>query len=207
MPIFKKILFSLIAFYLYMYFAISRYIYSRVSWDFLSIFFQVLRRSKTFLPHIARLCLLSTFIEDGFRMWFQWTLQVDFFTSHWGVHYIFGAFFVLVNMLAQGAGCGMVIARKYVQYACGILVFVVVIQVSAFSYVFLRPWLRMALSFDRSSASCGGVVAVHLDSYYPNICFSRRLLFLRPNWLASGFHILFYSQDWSDLCFPFVSIF
>ena len=42
-----------------------------------------LRSSKHYLPHLARLCLVSTFLEDGLRMWFQWTEQKDYINHTW----------------------------------------------------------------------------------------------------------------------------
>ena len=42
-----------------------------------------LRNSKHYLPHLARLCLVSTFLEDGLRMWFQWTEQKDYINLTW----------------------------------------------------------------------------------------------------------------------------
>ena len=42
-----------------------------------------LRSSKHYLPHLARLCLVSTFLEDGLRMWFQWTEQKEYINLTW----------------------------------------------------------------------------------------------------------------------------
>lgn len=90
---------------------------------------RVLRATKAYLPHVARFCLVATFIDDGLRMWFQWPEQKDYVSLTWGCGDALGHLFVLLNMLLQLAGCGMVLIRKYVPVAVGMLFSVILIQV------------------------------------------------------------------------------
>lgn len=90
---------------------------------------KVLRHSKHYLPHIARLCLVATFLEDGLRMWFQWGEQKDYISMTWRCGDFLAHMFVLVNMVCQIAGCGLVLTRKFLPIAVGMLFSVIVIQV------------------------------------------------------------------------------
>ena len=91
---------------------------------------RILRHSKHVLPHIARLCLIATYLEDGLRMWFQWREQKDYVSLTWRCGDALAHIFVLGNMLLQLAGCVMILARKYVHVAVGMLFGVIVLQVS-----------------------------------------------------------------------------
>ncbi|KAJ4437489.1 Surfeit locus protein 4 [Periplaneta americana] len=91
---------------------------------------QVLRHGKHVLPTIARLCLISTFLEDGIRMWVQWSEQREYMDMSWGCGKVLATIFVLVNLIGQLGGCVMVIGRFKVTIACGVLFFIVVLQVS-----------------------------------------------------------------------------
>lgn len=87
-------------------------------------------RYKSVLPTIARLCLISTFLEDGLRMWFQWNEQKDYMDMSWGCGKFLATVFVLINLVGQIGGCVMVLGRIKVPIACGVLFFIVILQVN-----------------------------------------------------------------------------
>jgi len=96
---------------------------------------------------------VSTFIEDGIRMWMQWGDQRDYIMKSWNVGWFIGTMFVIINLLGQLVPCGMILLRKKTDIACGILVFIIGFQVS----LFLRKenkLFRSALWFRISSFVC-----------------------------------------------------
>ncbi|KAG6801905.1 surfeit locus protein 4 [Apis mellifera caucasica] len=94
---------------------------------------QVIRNGKHILPTLARLCLIATFLEDGLRMWFQWSEQKEFMNNSWHCGSFLATVFVFVNLIGQLGGCVMVIGRWKVSIACGILFFIVVLQTLAYN--------------------------------------------------------------------------
>ena len=89
-----------------------------------------LRHSKHYLPHVARFCLVSTFFEDGIRMWFQWHEQRDYIDAQWGCGQILATLFVIINLFGQLGACFMVLARKKVEIAVAGLFGIILLQVS-----------------------------------------------------------------------------
>jgi uncharacterized membrane protein YphA (DoxX/SURF4 family) len=87
------------------------------------------------------MCLISTFLEDGLRMWFQWSEQREYMDMSWGCGQFLATTFVLVNLIGQLGGCLMVLAQKKVSIACAVLFFIVVLQVHP---TFYRNVLRLS---------------------------------------------------------------
>merc|ERR1719460_1274469 len=93
----------------------------------------VARKGKHVLPIVARACLVSTFFEDGFRMWTQWNEQREYMDISWGCGWFLATMFVVINLVGQLGAVAMVLTRFKVDIACGILFFVVVLQTIAYS--------------------------------------------------------------------------
>lgn len=111
----------------------------------------ILRNGKHVLPHVARLCLVATFIEDGFRMWFQWESQRDFMDTLWGCGYILATLFVIVNLVGQIGGSLLILIRrepKHVYIGCAILFGIVLLQTIAYNILFQLKFMmkNMALT-------------------------------------------------------------
>ncbi|KAM9858385.1 surfeit 4, like [Aulostomus maculatus] len=107
---------------------------------------QFLRVSRHYLPHLARLCLVSTFLEDGVRMWFQWAEQSEYIDSAWGCGRFLANVFVLLNMLGQLAGCALILTRTLVQHACFTLFSIIAMQTVAYSILWDLKFLMRNLA-------------------------------------------------------------
>ncbi|XP_015783194.1 surfeit locus protein 4 homolog [Tetranychus urticae] len=119
---------------------------------------KVLRHSKHILPTLARLCLISTFIEDGFRMYLQWSEQREFMNMSWGCGYFLATMFVLFNLVGQLGGSIMVLIRYQVPYACFLLFSIIVVQTIGYSILWDLPFLLRNLSL------CGAVLLLLAES-------------------------------------------
>ncbi|XP_038820791.1 surfeit locus protein 4 [Salvelinus namaycush] len=119
---------------------------------------QFLRVTKQYLPHLARLCLISTFLEDGIRMWFQWNEQKDYIEATWGCGYFLATCFVLLNLTGQLGGCVLILSRNFVQYACFGLFGVIALQTVAYSILWDIKFLM------RNLALGGGLLLLLAES-------------------------------------------
>ncbi|CAF0881076.1 unnamed protein product [Brachionus calyciflorus] len=118
----------------------------------------VLKHSKNYLPTIARLCLVSTFLEDGIRMWFQWNEQREYISYSWSVSLIFGTLFVITNLIGQLVPCILILLRKQVNIAVYILFGIVFLQTVAYKILWDFRFLLRNLSL------AGGLILLLVEN-------------------------------------------
>jgi len=105
-----------------------------------------LSKSKNILPHVGRLFLISTFIEDGLRMCYQWSDQREYISSTWGCGWFLGACFVFVNLFGQIGASLMILARQKVDLGCYILFAIIALQTIGYSILWDTKFLARSLS-------------------------------------------------------------
>ncbi|XP_068594519.1 surfeit 4, like [Brachionichthys hirsutus] len=94
---------------------------------------QFVQHTKRYLPHVARLCLVSTFLEDGTWLMFQWKNQSDFLSDTWKCGHLLADAFLLLNLVVQLGGCVLILSRNFVHYACFSLFGLIALQIVVYS--------------------------------------------------------------------------
>jgi len=102
--------------------------------------------SKAVMPVVARLCLLSAFLEDGWRMYDQWGDQRDYVSEAWSCGPFPATLFVLFNLAGQVGGVALVLARRRITLACALLATVVVVQTVGYSILYDAQFLLRNLA-------------------------------------------------------------
>ncbi|CCH60506.1 hypothetical protein TBLA_0C07150 [Henningerozyma blattae CBS 6284] len=83
---------------------------------------------KPYVPSIARFFIVATFLEDSFRIITQFSDQI-FYLHKWK-HYpwLFVVLFLLIVTISMLSGSFLLVTRKYVNYATGMLVLCIITQ-------------------------------------------------------------------------------
>ena len=79
------------------------------------------------MPHLGRFLLVSTFIEDGVRMYVQWPYQVTYLVRFRGFSAFIAKCFLFYNIVAQLGGSSLILARKFVPHSVAALFAVIAV--------------------------------------------------------------------------------
>jgi len=106
----------------------------------------VLKDTRDILIFIGRLLLISTFIEDGFRMWHQRTEHTEYIGNTWNWQTEIATVVVGINLAGQVLGAVMVLFRILVTPSVVALTLIVIIQTIVYSIIFDVKFLMRHLA-------------------------------------------------------------
>lgn len=86
------------------------------------------RSAKPYVPFIARLLLISAFVEDAFRTLMEYKSQLQFFRRELSVPTFIGFLFIAISTSATFIGSTMVFFKKLEKKGAQLLLFAVVYQ-------------------------------------------------------------------------------
>lgn len=91
----------------------------------------MLSTAKRFVPVLIRLCVISTFIEDGIRIaFYDWDWHTKYFAyEYWECGMFLASMMFGFIILVELAGSLMILFRWKVDFACAILIGVIRLQV------------------------------------------------------------------------------
>jgi len=122
--------------------------------DFLA---QVFYPVKKYVPAIARLLLVTTFLEDSIRLVFQWDVQVLHFERQ-GFGFIGAPLFLIINLVAQLVGSFMVVSKVRTEIGVAVLLIDLFTQAIAYKLFSSLAFVLRALSV------CGGLLLLLADN-------------------------------------------
>ncbi|KAF5103556.1 hypothetical protein D0Z03_000166 [Geotrichum reessii] len=114
---------------------------------------------KPYLPLIGRFLIVATFFEDGFRIMTQWNSQVSYIYTFRGLPYFFTVIYLALNVVFMYTGSALVMWRKNLLHAVGVLLFVVVSQALVYGLLFNFSF------FCRNLSVIGGLLVVMSDAF------------------------------------------
>ncbi|KAI9489211.1 SURF4 family-domain-containing protein [Zychaea mexicana] len=113
---------------------------------------------KPYIPAIGRFLIVATFLEDALRIITQWADQISFMQDYRHFPKGLSHLFLGLNVAVMLAGSGMVIGKRYQDYAVYGLLGVVVAQALGYGLIFDLSF------FLRNLSVIGGLIMVLSDS-------------------------------------------
>ena len=101
----------------------------------------IMKIFKTVLPHLARLCLVSTFINVAVKSWLEWEDQSEFLVISWGCTQNTVISFLVLNLVGHVTSVALVLAKLCVGKACLSLFCLSLIQGIAYQEILERQFL------------------------------------------------------------------